>query len=202
MSGQKPRRPAQLQPEQVELIQGDADTAFSSELAHASAQAIVPLSSEHFLDVQTIERVKMLIAAEGVDALAETWVMLPADTLPGILWRGYLLREWVRRFTQEVQLRYAASEKYFSQQDAEKVKLVARPEKILAAWNEVFMGDYRKDFALVLRDSARFCDFLGSVVPAWIADEAHPLATSVTLRDTAMLRVAQEFQDAAGKIRA
>ena len=196
MNGYKPRRPAQLKPEQMELIQGDADTAFNSELAHTSAQAIVPLPTAHAIDQETIDRVRELIETEGVDVLAEAWVASPESSLPGILWRGYLLREWIRRFPQEVAKRYAASREYFAGVEPEKLDLVVPPEKLLEKWNEVFAGDYRGEFALVLRDSARFSDFLGSVLPVWITDESHPLATSVTLRDTALLRVAQEFKEA------
>lgn len=60
----------------------------------------------------------------------------------------------------------------------------------------MFEGNYRGDFADVLRSSARFTDFIGRVQPAWIIDDEHELATEVTRRDTAMLRVSQDFQAA------
>ncbi|XCB29378.1 hypothetical protein RQN30_09110 [Arcanobacterium hippocoleae] len=201
MSGIQPRRPAQLKPEQMELIQGEADTAFSSELAHTCAQVIIPLPTAHALDTETIARVKALIQTEGVDLLAEAWVTSPEDSLPGILWRGYLLREWIRRFPDEAIGRYTASRKYFAVQEPEKLDLVREPQDLQAVWDEVFAGDYRGDFAQVLRDSARFCDFLGSVIPGWVADETHPLATAVTLRETALLRVASEFLHAGELLR-
>lgn len=196
MSGYKPRRPAQLKPEQIELIQGDTNIADNSELAHASAQAVVPLSAIHALESEAIERVQELIKTEGVDLLAESWVNSPATSLPGILWRGYLLFEWIRRFGAEVNKRYHASCEYFSDTEPEKLDLVLSPDVLKNIWAEVFIGDYRGDFAVVLRDSARFTDFLGMLVPEWIKDESHPLATAITLRDTAMLRVSQEFREA------
>lgn len=196
MSGYKPRRPAQLKPEQIELIQGDANIADNSELAHASAQAVVPLSAIYTLESEAIARVQELIKTEGVDLLAESWVNSPATSLPGILWRGYLLFEWIRRFGAEVNKRYHASCEYFSDTEPEKLDLVLSPDVLKNIWAEVFIGDYRGDFAVVLRDSARFTDFLGMLVPEWIKDESHPLATAITLRDTAMLRVSQEFREA------
>ncbi|MBM7824204.1 hypothetical protein JOD55_000031 [Arcanobacterium pluranimalium] len=197
MSTYKPRRPAQLKPEQVELIAGNADTAANSELSHTTAQAVVPLGQHPMADADVIVRVKTLIVAEGIDVIAQSWADAPAESLPGILWRGYLLREWIRRFPDVVRERLAAARLFAHEQDTAKLKanseLVPGYEDVLALWDEVFRGDFRGDFANVLRSSARFTDFLAHVEPAWIDDDAHPLATYVTRRDTAMRHTAQEF---------
>lgn len=196
----KPRRPAQLRPEQIELIEGAGDTAASSQLAHTSAQAVVPLGNTRAEDPQVVARVKELISAEGIDVLAESWVSSPEESLPGILWRGYLLDEWIRRYPEHVQARYAASRKAFSEDEPEKLVQVPQPDEVRQLWEKVFEGDFRGDFAQVLRASARFTDFLGRVEPVWIDDETHPLATQVTLRDTALLRTAREFQEAGERL--
>ncbi len=193
MAGYKPRRPAQLELEQLDLIEGSADIAYQHELAHISAQAIVPLVSSQYADVEVTQRVLELLRQEGVDTLAETWVTAPADSLPGVLWRGYLLSEWIRRDAQTVLLRYQAAVSYFAQTEPQRSSLVPTPAELGALWQTVWLGDYREDFAAVLRKSARFLDFLGSVLPVWIDDEHHSLATAVTLRETALLRTAQEF---------
>ena len=189
-----PRRPAQLKPEQVEMIEGGADTAATSELAHTSAQAIVPVGRVHEEDPEVRDRVLALIADEGVDTIAESWVSSPEESLPGVLWRGFLLAEWVRRFPQEAEERYGAARLAVGEEEPEKLEQVATPREVRALWDEVFKGNFTGDFAAVLRASARLTDFLGRVQPTWIASDDHPLATEVTRRDTAMLRTAEEFR--------
>lgn len=195
MNANKPRRPAQIEVEQLENIEGEADTAVNSELAHTTAQVVVPLGFRQAEeDPEVVERVLGVIRDEGIDVLAESWVRSPEESLPGILWRGFLLREWIRRFPEEAHARFEASKAVT--EDAERIDATPSPADVLAEWNKVFEGDYKGEFADVLRDSARLTNFLGSVEPVWIADDEHPLATSVTRRDTALLSTSVEFRNA------
>lgn len=195
MNAKQPRRPAQLKPEQVELIEGEIDTAVNSDLAHTSAQAVVPLEGQHREDPEVMERVLTLIDSEGIDVLAETWVRSPEESLPGILWRGYLLSEWIRRYPDDVKMRFEAAKEALDDHP-DKLDLVRDPNEVRELWDEVFKGNFHGDFAEVLRSSARLTDFLGSVAPVWINDEDHPLATEVTRRDTAMIRTSEDFRAA------
>lgn len=198
MNEYKPRRPYQLKPEQIELIEGNSDIVAASELAHTTASVVVPLPGDNELDADVRERVQALLDNEGIDTLAESWVTMPAESLPGALWRGYLLREWVRRFPDDAHVRFAAA-KASGAEPAEDVTLVPDPAAVRALWDKVFAGGFTGDFVEVLRESARLTDFLGRVEPQWIVDDSHPLATDVTRRDTAMLRTAEEFR-AAGEL--
>lgn len=199
MSSLRPRRPAQLEPEQVEEIEGGLDPAYHSELANTSAHAIVALPQSPFANDDAVNaRVLALLEDEGVDVLAETWADAPAESLPGILWRGYLLREWIRREREDVSDRFQTVV-LLAQADGETARVEATPTPavIRAEWDEVFKGAYEGDFEAVLRGSARFTDFLGRVSPVWIDDDAHPLATVVTLRDAALMATSAEFRAAA-----
>ncbi|WP_461184165.1 hypothetical protein [Trueperella pyogenes] len=195
-----PRRPAQLKPEQIELIEGDADTAATSELAHTSAQAIVPLGKTCAEESEVSARVLELIREEGIDMIAESWVNSPDDSLPGVLWRGFLLSEWIRRYPEEVAERFAAARVAMGESEPEKLEQVLNPREVRAKWDEVFVGGFAGDFADVLRASARLTDFLGRVQPTWISSDEHPMATEVTRRDTAMLRTADEFRVAGERL--
>ena len=87
-------RPARLDPEVAESIEGAADTASSSELAHRAAQALLggrslPDDSHSSYDDgasddpgEWITRpgVVAAVAAHGVDAVAELWADSPART--------------------------------------------------------------------------------------------------------------------------
>ncbi|USR79594.1 hypothetical protein [Arcanobacterium pinnipediorum] len=187
------RRPAQLRPEQLELIDGDVNIEARLELAHATAQALVPLDDG--VDEQTQLRIRAVIAEQGIDLIAESWVDTPETSLPGVLWRGYLLREWIRRFPDEVTLRIEALRSAGIDGAG-----VLSPREVKALWDEVFAGDFAGDFLDVVRQSARLTHHLSRVEPVWIDDDEHPLATDVTRRSTAMERTAQEFYDAGEKI--
>lgn len=191
----KHRRPAQLTPDQVELLEGDTNTEARLELAHATAAALVPSRNRSFEPADR-ERVLAVIDAEGIDAVAESWVDAPELSLPGVLWRGYLLREWIRRYPDVVTHRYTAARVAFGEENDKESALVSTPAMVKMTWDNVFSGEFEGDFTDVVRQSARLTDFLSRVEPIWIDDDEHPLATEVTRRDTAMARVADDFRRA------
>ena len=43
-----------------------------------------------------------LVDREGVDVIAELWSHADPDSLPGILWRLYLLRTWMRKNRESI----------------------------------------------------------------------------------------------------
>lgn len=197
----RPRRPAQLDDEQIEAIEGEADVAYNSDLAHTSAQALVSLGRNHAgQDEEAIKRIIALVDDEGVDVLAEIWVRSPEDTLPGILWRGYLLREWIRREGRSVADRYEAVVALLREHGEDgvlKVSMTPKPGTVLQEWNSVLAGTFEGSFEDVLTDSARLTNFLGELDPVWIAQDEDSLATSVTRRDRALIETAKEFRHAA-----
>ncbi|MCI7552082.1 MAG: hypothetical protein PUK40_05960 [Actinomycetaceae bacterium] len=218
MATNKPRRPAQMKPEQLDLIEAKTDIPFDLEIAHATANAVVPIAGAE-IDHDASERILKVIESDGIDSLAETWAEAPNDSLPGILWRGYLLAEWIHRFPQEVAVRVRAAEvagddnaeapsgtpqsvgsgqepDSSAGEDSSRGAAVPQARTIEEAWETVFRGDFTGDFAAVLADSAQFTAFIGQVQPEWIASDEHPLATLVTRRDDAIARVSAEFSDA------
>ena len=92
-------RPARLDPEAAEQIEGSTDTAVASELAHRAAQALIGgfPGTEDGDDPITRSSIVTAVATNGVDDIAELWADSPATTLPGALWRLFLVREWIRR---------------------------------------------------------------------------------------------------------
>ena len=85
--------------------------AVASELAHRTAQALVGGFPEpdgaRGMEPITREGVVAVVAAHGVDVVAELWADSPATTLPGALWRLFLVREWLRRDPALIARRYA-----------------------------------------------------------------------------------------------
>ena len=194
----QPRRPAQLEDAQIEAIEGDADVAYNSELAHTSAQALIPMGT-HFRekDRSLVARILDLVDEEGVDVVAETWVRSPEDSLPGILWRGYLLREWIRRDKDDVARRYEVAKAAADGAEAE----LPKPGALRQEWDLVLAGADEGDFAELLDRSARLAATLGGIESVWIAEDSDPLATEVTRRRDAFASTAREFEAAAGLVR-
>ena len=217
-------RPARLDPEVAESIEGAADTASSSELAHRAAQALLggrslPDDSHGSYDDgasddpgEWITRpgVVAAVAAHGVDAVAELWADSPATTLPGALWRLFLVREWIRRDPALIARRYAtvidlsglsADDGALARFEAARAEArpVPSPEDLRAALDRVLAGELDDVVALapVLRVAAAFLRALAAGSdPVWIVDDADELADRVTRRDSALLATADELAEA------
>ncbi|MFC0675123.1 hypothetical protein [Brachybacterium hainanense] len=99
------RRPASLFPSTAETIPGAPDPAQTADLAHDSAEALLH-GVFHSSDQEVVQRILTLVEREGLGDLATLWSSAPATSLPGALWRLYVLHTWVQRQTEEVALRY------------------------------------------------------------------------------------------------
>ncbi|ROS76564.1 hypothetical protein [Cellulomonas sp. PhB143] len=94
-----------LGPAAAEALPGGIDPAQRDAVAHTTAAALVRGAREAE-DPAVIDRLVRLVETEGLDAVAALWADSPATSLPGALWRLYVLREWVRRDAGTVSLRY------------------------------------------------------------------------------------------------
>ena len=221
-------RPARLDPETAESIEGAADTASSSELAHRAAQALIggrPSAGGHSGDPDvssdagasddlgewiTRPGVVAAVASHGVDTVAELWADSPATTLPGTLWRLFLVREWIRRDPALVARRYAtvidlsglsADDGALARFEAARAEArpAPSPDDLRAALDRVLAGDLADVVALapVLVAVAAFLRALAAGSdPVWITDDADELADRVTRRDSALLATADELAEA------
>ena len=79
-----PRRPAMLDAEQAENIPG-------AEVAHLVAQTLLGIEKD---TDQNVQHLRELLESGGVDTVSELWSASPANTLPGTLWRLYLVYQW------------------------------------------------------------------------------------------------------------
>lgn len=99
-----PRRPAMLSAKKAESLVGAVDIQKISAIAHASANLLCfrkhPIAELCELDQQVnqleftaseVERFYALLTQGQIAEVAQTWVDMPAQTLPGELWRLYQL---------------------------------------------------------------------------------------------------------------
>lgn len=202
----QPRRPAMLDPAQAELIEGDEDPASRSEVAHTTASAIVHGGRAGAEDPELVRRLVELVDTEGLDEIAALWHRSPHTTLPGTLWRLYLLREWVRRDPDTVADRYR-----LGLERAEVAGAIAGvaeppgPDDVRELCDRVLSGVFDGDLAIALERAAAFLRVLatGSAMHAdWIEEDNDDLAFTVTRRAGALLTTAEELEEAAGLYRA
>lgn len=202
MESRKPRRPAIIDPETLEYLEGEEDPALSSESAHTSARILVKSPGGEWSDpdAQTRERLLNYLEAHGIDDLAELWSRSPAETLPGTLWRLLLINEWMKRFPQGVSRRFQqglTSPKLSDFIDVEGAHTLDLPgwKKRL---NTIMAGEFQDDFADFLEESQAVLRVLAASEEIWIKnDPDNPLANSVTVRDDALMHTAQELFDSA-----
>lgn len=95
MGSSRPSRPAQLDPAVADGLAGGMDPQALSEMSHLSAAALLD-RVRHSEDPAVVERVLTLVETVGVDEIAELWSDAEPDSLPGVLWRLYMLRTWMR----------------------------------------------------------------------------------------------------------
>lgn len=104
----RPRRPLHFGPDAMEAHGGTLpDPAETVAAAHAAALTVVEAGRSD-AGPETTKRLLRLVDDLGIDTLAQLWSGRPARSLPGALWRMYLLREWVQRQPQAAARDYGA----------------------------------------------------------------------------------------------
>lgn len=189
-----PRRPAMLDAEQAENIPGAEDAASSSEVAHLVAQTLLGIEKE---SDENVQRLRQLLESGGIDTVSELWSTSPASTLPGTLWRLYLVYQWYLRNPQLVNERFqqglAALDigDIFSREHSDK-SVANLMDKLAALWQA---QTSIAELAPLLDRISDFLQVLASGVSAeWIKDSRDELADAVTLRPQALLQTADDLK--------
>lgn len=180
----QPRRPAVMSPAAMEAFGGTVDPVQEIEAAHQTAAVLVH-AGRAANDPTVTARLIDLVEELGLSTVADLWAHRPARTLPGALWRLYVLREWVRRAPDEASLDYAAGVRFADVDHA--VAGAAEPPgptEVTALADAILAGVFEGDLAVALERAAAFC----RVVAAGRADrsEGEEAATRAAhLLDTA-----------------
>lgn len=201
----RPRRPAMLDPRQADELPGDLDPALRSEVAHTTANALVH-GGRAAEDPEVVARLVRLVEAEGLDTVAGLWADSPARTLPGALWRLYVLRDWVRRDPRTVSERYRLGVERAEVHGAVAgVASVPGPDDVCRVVDAVLSGVFTGDLAVALERGAAFCRVLstGAALDADVVEDRDTeLARRMTRGASGLVRTAAELEQAAGLWRA
>lgn len=194
-----------LGPRQADELPGDVDPAVRSQIAHTTAGALVHRARE-IDDPEVVERLVRLVEAEGLDVVAGMWADSPPDTLPGALWRLYVIREWVRRDPQTLAERYrmgvAAAPVHVA---VAGVADTLGPSELRRVVDAVLSGVYAGDLAVALERGAAFCRVLatGAAFDAdFVEDRDADAALRMTRGAGSLVRTAEELEQAAALWRA
>ncbi|WP_263119141.1 hypothetical protein [Cellulomonas sp. RIT-PI-Y] len=207
MSSEQPRprfrRPAMLDPQEADQIPGGMDPALRSRVAHTTATAIVHGGRAGAGDDPAlVDRLVHLVESEGLDTLAALWADCPATTLPGTMWRLYVLREWVRRDPATLAERYRLG--LVAAEVPHAVAGVVTPPgpgELREVLDAVLSGVYTGDLAVALERGAAFCRVLatGAAFDADHLDVADAEAANRLTRGAdGLLRTAEELEHSAG----
>ncbi|MCM0639990.1 hypothetical protein [Cellulomonas wangsupingiae] len=189
-----------MDPAVADELPGELDPALRGEIAHTTANALVR-HGRATADPQVVARLVALVETEGLDVVAAMWADSPADTLPGALWRLYVLREWVRRDPVTVADRYRQGVAAAPAHDVVAgVVDMPGPQDVRAATDAVLSGVYTGDLAVALERAAAFCQVLATGA-AFDADHLEDLDPRAAVRQTrgaaSLVRTAEELAHAA-----
>lgn len=125
-------------------------------VAHTTARLLVE-GGRTTNDEGALRRLITLAETEGVETLAEMWSGAGADTLPGALWRLYLLRTWVYRNPKQAAGEFDTGRRVTPVLEA--VAGVAEPpgpDQVRDLTDAILAGVYTGDFGVALERAAAF----------------------------------------------
>ncbi|WP_022925952.1 hypothetical protein [Serinicoccus marinus] len=182
-------RPTLRPPDRLEDAGGGADPLELAEAAHRSAELVVGRGrAESAGDHELTSRLVGLVGEVGLATVAQLWSDRPARTLPGALWRLYLLHEWVLRQPEEVGRQFAAGSGH-----AEVYRAIAGvaeppdPDGLRHLTEQILGGIFTGDFAIALERASAFCHVMavGLAEPGGGDIPTKQVNRAARLRDTA-----------------
>jgi hypothetical protein len=106
-----------------------------------------------------VDRLVSFTAEHGIDDLAELWSRSPSRSLPGALWRLYLLQLMIHDDAPTAALLYERGRAEISSADevVAGAPSPAGPEELVALVDTILRGLFEGDFAVALDRAAAFC---------------------------------------------
>lgn len=148
------RRPAEV----LDRLYAADDPAEVSRVAHSTAAALLSrVRANPQSDV--VDRLIAFTTDHGIDDLAELWSRAPARSLPGALWRLYLLQLMIHDDPQTAALVYERGRREIVSVDpvVAGAPASAGPDELVVLVDTILRGLFENDFAVALERAAAFC---------------------------------------------
>lgn len=204
-----PRRPAFLGPTALDTLHGGGDPALREEAAHASARVIVE-GARATQDAEVADRIVRLADEHGIELLADLWAEAPPDSLPGALWRLYVLRQWVHADSVGAAHQFAEGRRRAPVLEA--VAGVADPpgpDEVRELVDAVLSGVAQGDVATTFERAAAFArvvavgraDLAAGTSGATDPGDAGREGSDLTASAARLVRTAEQLEHAASRLR-
>jgi hypothetical protein len=190
-------KPTQYSGDKFDTYEGGEDPAQIMRVAHDTARLLVNRARSTD-DPAVIDRLVAYTDEHGIDALAELWARSSPRSLPGALWRIYLMRVLIRQDPQEIS--------YFFQRGTEVLRTIdavvagapmpTGPDEITELADQILRGLFRGDFGIALDRAAAFCRVSAAGCTS-VADDVEVVtperATELTTRSLRLSQTAEEL---------
>jgi len=157
----RPRRPSIREPANLEGLGERSDPIGALHAAHETA-AVLLHTGRASRDPEVVARLVALVDEIGLPTLADLWAARPARSLPGVLWRLYVLREWVTTDPQGAAREYTAGVRFTEPNHAVAGVDPPGPDEVRRVADEILRGAFTGDFAVALERAAAFCHVVAS----------------------------------------
>lgn len=199
-------KPTQYSGDKFDTYEGGEDPAQILRVAHDTAHALVRRARENE-DPQVLERLVAYTDEHGIDAIAELWARSSARSLPGALWRIYLLRLLIRQDPDGTSLLFQRGSETLETIDTviAGAPMPTGPDEITQLADEILRGLFTGDFGVALDRAAAFCrvSAAGATSLADDADLVSPeRASDLTARAARFAVTAEELTTCARLSRA
>ncbi len=190
-------KPTQYSGDKFDTFVGGEDPAQISRIAHETAQALLSRVRDN-PEAVIVDRLVAFTDEHGIDAVAELWARANPRSLPGALWRIYLMRTLVRQDAVGMSFLYQRGTEVATSIDPVVAGATSPtgPEEITTLADRILRGLFEGDFAIALDRAAAFCRItaLGCTSVADDAEAVSPdRATELTTRALRLSQTAAEF---------
>ncbi|MBT2518674.1 hypothetical protein J7E29_14605 [Streptomyces sp. ISL-90] len=165
-------RPTRFPPGMFEGFLGGEDPARLSGVAHETAAAILSRVRAD-PDPEVVERLVHYTDEHGIDSIAELWSQASAKSLPGALWRVYLLRALIRQdpLGSSLAFQRGTEVSHTIDQVVAGAPVPAGPDEVRELADRILHGLFTGDFAVALDRAAAFARVSSSGLTS-LADDA------------------------------
>ncbi|QWS33545.1 DNA-directed RNA polymerase subunit beta [Curtobacterium aetherium] len=194
-------RPVQFTDAEFAALQGGEDPALVNRVAHDTANALLHRVRQD-PDPQVVERLVTYTDVHGIEAIAELWARVGPHTLPGALWRIYLVRTVIRQNPEEIAYLFERGTALIGtiDQAVAGAEEPTGPAEILTLSDRILHGLYTGDFAVALERGAAFARLTAAGATS-VADDADltaaERASALTTRAYRLAELAEDLSAAA-----